>query len=63
VLEEARELLLRVLSTLDDPVWEKHSIAGQPIGLARAQALTLLDHLVRIADSEVNAAASQVVAD
>jgi hypothetical protein len=48
VLNDARELLLKILSTLNDPSWEKHSSADRRFGTARAQALTLLDQLERM---------------
>jgi hypothetical protein len=51
-LKEAQKLLMQVLRILNDPICEKHSSRGAwSCTLARAHALTLLDHLARMVDS------------
>jgi hypothetical protein len=47
VLKEAGKLLVQILSILDSPVCETSSSA-RSFRMARAHALTLLDHLARI---------------
>jgi hypothetical protein len=51
VLREAQELLMQVLSLLNDPICENHASATWSFRLARAHALTLLDHLARMTSS------------
>jgi hypothetical protein len=51
VLKEAQQLLVQVLRILSDPVCEEPSSAAWSFRLARAHALTLLDHLARMLDS------------
>jgi hypothetical protein len=50
-LREAQRLLTRVLGILNDPISEKHSSTALSLRLARAHALTLSDHLIRMLDS------------
>jgi hypothetical protein len=52
ILKEAQDLLMQVLSILNDPICEKHPSAGWSFKLARAHALTLLDHLARMMDPQ-----------
>jgi hypothetical protein len=44
-------MLMQVVSILNDPICEKHSSPGWSFKLARAHALTLLDHLATMTDS------------
>jgi hypothetical protein len=52
MLKEAQELLMQVLVILNDPSWERHSSADWSFKLARAHALTLLDHFARMAEPQ-----------
>ena len=52
VLKEAQELLTQVLSILSAPNFEEPASAAWSFRLARAHALTLVDQLARIADSQ-----------
>ena len=49
LVKEAHKLLTQVVSILNDPVHEQHP--NLSFRLARAHALTLLDHLETMADS------------
>ena len=49
LVKEAHKLLTQVVSILNDPVHEQHPTLS--FRLARAHALTLLDHLETMADS------------
>jgi hypothetical protein len=49
LVKEALKLVTRVVRILDDPVHEQRS--SMSFRLARAHALTLLDHLATMADS------------
>jgi hypothetical protein len=51
LLKEAHQLLLQILTILNDPTCRKHSSASWSLRLARAHALTLLDHLARMVES------------
>jgi hypothetical protein len=50
ILEEAAALLKQVLTILGNPIFERHR-SPSSFRLARAHALTLLDHLAGMADS------------
>ena len=51
MLKDAQKLLLQVLSILEDPICENHPSSAWSFRLARAHALTLLDHLARMSES------------
>jgi hypothetical protein len=52
MLKGAQELLMQVLAILNDPSWERYSGTEWSFKLARAHALTLLDHLARMAEPQ-----------
>jgi hypothetical protein len=49
LVEEARKLVTQVVILLNDPIHEQHPSLS--FRMARAHALTLLDHLETMADS------------
>jgi hypothetical protein len=63
VLRRAQALLMQVLSILNDPSCECPSRAVWSFKLARAHALTLFDHLERIAESVEVSAAETTMSD
>jgi hypothetical protein len=48
-VKEVHRLVSQVVSALNDPVFEQH--ASLSLRMARAHALTLLDHLEKMVDS------------
>jgi hypothetical protein len=50
VFKEAQELLVQVLSILNNPICESHPSAVWSLRLARAHTLTLLDQVARLVD-------------
>ena len=52
LVKEAHQLVAQVVSILNDPIHEQD--ASLPFRLARAHALTLLDHLETMADSRAD---------
>lgn len=50
-VQNAQRLLVQIVTILNGPICENHRSAHWSLRLARAHALTLLDHLARMADS------------
>ena len=50
VFKEAQELLVQVLSILNNPICESHPSAVWSLRLARAHTLTLLDQVAKLVD-------------
>jgi hypothetical protein len=48
-VKEAQDLVRQVVRILNDPICEQH--ASLALRMARAHALTLLDHLAEMADA------------
>jgi hypothetical protein len=50
LLEDVQDLLRQIVNMLNDPICDEHA-RGASFRLARAHALTLLDHLAAISES------------